>query len=384
MVLLIVMIPKQVNREIPNKAATDFSSWPKKIIHIDMDAFFAAIEQRDRPELRGKPVVVAGDPNSRSVVSTASYEARKFGIHSAMPAAHAKKKCPHAIFVAPNFQKYTAASEIIMTILRQHTDLVEPVSLDEAYLDITRHKLGIKDPVMVASLIKQNIQAVTRLTASAGVAPNLFLAKVASDYHKPDGLTVVKQENIAEFLENLPVRKIPGVGPVLEAALKKRGIMTCGELAALKKEALVRAFGKTGIFLYERARGRDEREVEPNTLSKQYSSEETFDKDTKDKVFLKEKLREIADDIFQGLLREGRMGRTVVLKLKYFDFESITRSKTLSSIPQSSQEVYDIARDLLDKKTLAGTKAVRLIGLGISGLDVPEAEKKPELQKELF
>lgn len=354
----------------------------RKIIHIDMDAFYAAIEQRDRPELRGKPVVVGGDPNSRSVVSTASYEARKFGIHSAMPTAHAKKLCPHAVFVHPDFRKYTAASQAIMAVLKQHTDLMEPMSLDEAYLDVTQHKLGLKDPVMIASLIKQNIKAVTQLTASAGVAPNLFLAKVASDYQKPDGLTVIKTEDIAEFLENLPVRKVPGIGPVLEAELKKKNITTCGELAAVRKEVLIREFGKTGLFLYERARGRDSRQVEPDTLSKQYSSEETFAKDTKDKEFLKEKLQTLADDIFQGLMREGRMGRTVVLKLKYFDFELITRSKTLNAPPRSGQEIWTIACDLLDRKTAAGTKPVRLIGLGISGLDEPE--KKPGLQQELF
>jgi DNA polymerase-4 len=356
----------------------------RKIIHIDMDAFYAAIEQRDNPELRGKPVVVGGDPNSRSVVSTASYEARKFGIRSAMPTAHAKKLCPHAIFVHPNFRKYQEASVSIMNILRQHTDLVEPASLDEAYLDVTRHKLGIQDPVMIASLIKQNIYAVTHLTASAGVAPNLFLAKVASDMNKPDGLTVVREEDIPDFLENLSVRKIPGVGPVMEEELKKRGILTCGQLASVKKDVLVRNFGKTGLFLYERARGRDSRQVEPDTLSKQYSREETFDKDTKDKGFLKEKLREIADDIFQGLRREERMGRTVVLKVKYHDFELITRSKTLAAAPATSREIYETACDLLEGKTLAGTKAVRLIGLGISGLDLPEKEKKQERQKELF
>jgi len=359
--------------------------WPKKIIHIDMDAFFAAVEQRDRPELRGKPVVVGGDPSSRSVVSTASYEARKFGIRSAMPASQARKLCPQAIFVRPNFEKYCAASQMIMAVLRQHTNLVEPASLDEAYLDVTHHRLGIADPVIVAALIKQNIHAVTQLTASAGVAPNFFLAKIASDYEKPDGLTVIGPEKITAFLENLPVRKIPGVGPVTEAALQKLGIRTCGELAAAKKIFLVDHFGKTGIFLYERAQGRDLREVEPESPSKQYSSEETFSKDTKDKEFIKEKLRALADDIFQGLEREGRMGRTVVLKIKYFDFELITRSKTLSAPPQNAKEISEVAFELLERKTFAGTKAVRLVGIGIAGFGTGSGlRESPRLQKELF
>lgn len=360
----------------------NFDSWPRKIIHIDMDAFFASIEQRDRPEFRGKPVIVGGDPFSRGVVSTASYEARPFGVRSAMPSAQARKLCPQGIFLKPNFEKYAKASQAIMAILHQHTDLMEPMSLDEAYLDVTQHKLGIKDPVMIASLIKQNILAVTRLTASAGVAPNLFLAKIASDFQKPNGLTVVAPEKIMDFLENLPVRKIPGVGPVTEKELKAFGVITCGQLAGIKKNLLLKKFGKIGNFLYERAHGRDSREVEPNMPSKQYSSEETFSKDTFDRAFLKAKLKQIADDIFNGLRQEGRMGRTVVLKLKYHDFELITRSQTLAKIPLSAREIYEVAARLLENKTHAGKKAVRLIGLGISGLDQPV--EKQMLQKELF
>ncbi len=347
-----------------------------------MDAFFAAVEQRDRPELKGKPVIIGGDPQSRGVVSTASYEARKFGVHSAMASARAKKLCPQGIFLRPNFEKYSEASRAVMAILAQHTDLMEAVSIDEAYLDVTKHRFGIEDPVMVASLIKQNIQAVTHLTASAGVAPNLFLAKVASDFKKPDGLTVVAPEEIPDFLENLPVRKIPGVGPVTEGELHKLGFKTCGELALAKKTFLVEQFGKTGIFLYERAHGRDRREVEPHAPSKQYSSEETFAKDTKDKAVLKAKLKEIADDIFVGLNQQGRMGRTVVLKIKYFDFQQITRSKTLSLPFASPAEVYENACILLDQKTQAGSKPIRLIGLGISGLD--QEGKKEDFRQGLL
>lgn len=360
-----------------------FASWPRKIIHIDMDAFFAAVEQRDHPELRGKPVIVGGDPKSRGVVSTASYEARKFGVHSAMPSARAKKLCPQGIFVRPHFERYREASRAVMAILKQHTDLMEVVSIDESYLDVTHHKLGIQDPVMAASLIKQTIHAVTHLTASAGVAPNFFLAKIASDFKKPDGLTVVAPEEVENFLENLPVRKIPGVGPVTEKEIHALGFKTCGELALAKKSFLVSHFGKTGNFLYERAHGRDSREVEPDAPSKQYSSEETFAKDIKDKAVLKGKIKDIAGEIFWGLKQEGRMGKTIVLKVKYFDFELITRSKTLPAPPASVQEICEIAYALLDSKTQAGQKPIRLVGIGISGFGDSSKEKN-NFQKELF
>ncbi len=356
--------------------------WQKKIIHIDMDAFFAAIEQRDNPEYRGKALIVGGDPFGRGVVSTASYEARKFGVRSAMPAAQARKLCPHGIFVRPHFEKYSLASRTIMAILRQHTDLVEPVSIDEAYLDVTKHRFGVEDPVMVASLIKQNIFAVTQLTASAGVAPNLFLAKIASGFKKPDGLTVVKPNEVENFLENLPVREIPGVGPVSEKELHGLGIKTCGELALKKKEFLMQHFGKWGYSLYERAHGRDDREVEPNTPAKQCSEEETFSSDVMDKKFLKMKLQEFARDIFEDLKGQGQKGRTVVLKVKYHDFEQITRSRTLPYYP-SVDDIYKTAAELLDAKTEAGKKPVRLVGLGISGL-LEETELSTNRQKDLF
>lgn len=355
----------------------------RKIIHIDMDAFFAAVEQRDHPEYRGKPVVVGGDPFGRGVVSTASYEARPFGVRSAMPAAQARKLCPQAIFLRPNFRKYAQASAEIMAILRQHTALVEPASLDEAYLDVTENRFHIEDPAMIASLIKQNIFAVTRLTASAGVAPNLFLAKVASDLKKPDGLTVVLPGQEAGFLKELPVRKIPGVGPVMEKELHKMGFKTCGELREAGLPLLIRHFGKTGVFLFERANGRDDRVVETDVPSKQYSSEETFEKDMLDKNFMKETLADFSRDVFEGLKEDGRMGRTIVLKVKYHDFEVITRSRTLGHFPKDSQEVFGIAWELLERKTEAGKKPVRLLGLGISGLQ-EESEAVDPRQPELF
>ena len=355
----------------------------RKIIHIDMDAFFAAVEQRDHPEYRGKAVVVGGDPFGRGVVCTASYEARPFGVRSAMPSTQARKLCPHAIFLRPNFRKYAQASAEIMAILRQHTDLVEPASLDEAYLDVTENRFRIEDPAMVASLIKQNIFAVTRLTASAGVAPNPFLAKVASDFKKPDGLTVISPGKETEFLKDLPVRKIPGVGPVTEKELHQLGFKTCGELREAGLPFLIRRLGKTGVFLFERANGRDDRVVEPDVPSKQYSSEETFEKDVLDKSFMKEILEDFSRNVFEGLKSDGRMGRTIVLKVKYHDFEVITRSRTLGHFPKDSREVLEIASNLLEEKTEAGTRPVRLLGLGISGLQ-DEAEAADPRQPELF
>jgi DNA polymerase-4 len=358
-------------------------AWRKKIIHIDMDAFFAAVEQRDHPEYRGKPLVVGGDPFGRGVVSTCSYEARKFGIRSAMPAAQARRMCPQAVFVRPDFEKYEEVSKIVMAILRKHTELTEQVSLDEAYLDVTSHRFGIEDPVMIACMLKQSIFAVTRLTASAGVAPNLYLAKMASDFEKPDGLTVVPPGEAMEFLKDLPVRKIPGVGPVTEKQLHEMNVKTCGELAGLEPLALYQRFGKTGLFLCDRAHGEDDSEVVPDAPAKQCSVEETFPCDIKDVEWLKMKLLEYAGQVFSELQAKGRIGRTVVLKVKYHDFESITRSKTLPVYPALREEIYETALRLLLTKTQAGEKPVRLLGIGISGLQDTESKVRPN-QQELF
>lgn len=357
--------------------------WQKRIIHIDMDAFFAAIEQRDNPDLVGKPVIVGGAPDSRGVVATCSYEARKFGIHSAMSSAKAKRLCPNAIFVRSRISVYKEDSRKIMAILRQHTPLVSPVSLDEAYLNVTKHKLGIEDPVTIAKLIKQNIYAVTKLTASAGVAPNLFLAKVASDMNKPDGLTVVKPSEVSQFVSELPVRKIPGVGPVTEKQLKLLKIETCSDLVSKGEFFLTQRFGKTGRFLYARAQGIDYREVEPHSASKQYSTEETFSKDLLDLKTMQHELYLFSEEVFAGLTKKKRMGKTIVLKVKYHDFEVITRSKTLSKFPRSAEEVFKISCDLLVRKTKAGKKPVRLLGLGISNLEDLKEDKSYQ-ERDLF
>ncbi|MFZ5802414.1 MAG: DNA polymerase IV [Candidatus Omnitrophota bacterium] len=354
------------------------AAWSRKIMHVDMDAFFAAVEQEDRPEYRGKPVVVGGSPESRGVVSTASYEARRYGIHSAMPSAQAKRLCPNAIFLRPRFQRYEEISRTVMAILKQHTDLVEPASLDEAYLDVTRHKLGIEDPVMIASTIKQTIRAVTRLTASAGVAPNKFLAKIASDIKKPDGLTVVRPGEEIVFLEPLPVRKIPGVGPVTEKDLAKLGVWTCGDLQRVGEAKLREVFGKSGYALYRCSLGLDESPVDPFWEPKQYSVEETFEKDTRDRDWMEALLEKFAHQVMEGVEADTKTGRTVVLKVKYHDFEQITRSKTLPKPVQGWEELYQIACRLLRTKTRAGEKPVRLLGLGLSGLKKEEGSRSRE------
>lgn len=348
-----------------------------------MDAFFAAVEQRDRPELKGKPVIVGGDPKSRSVVSTCSYEARKFGIHSAMPTAQAKRLCPQGIFLHPDFEKYSAASRSIMSIFRTYTPLVEQVSLDEAYLDVTKNKLKLEDPVKLAMLIKQHIFAVTKLTASAGVAPVMFLAKIASDIKKPDGLTVVTPDKVLEFLKDLPVRKIPGVGPRTEEILSGMKLATCGDIWGVRPQELAAPLGKWGLELFRKAQGEENREVNPHWERTQLSAEETFPKDITDMPWLKRKLAVLAEHVFYDLTQEGRSGRTVVLKVKYHDFEQITRSRTLVAPPSDWHVLYEVACDLLKRKTLAGRKSIRLLGLGISGLKAKD-ELPVTTQGELF
>ncbi|MBU9888443.1 MAG: DNA polymerase IV [Candidatus Omnitrophica bacterium] len=357
--------------------------WPKKFIHIDMDAFFAAVEQRDHPEYRGKPVIVGGDPRSRGVVSTCSYEARAFGVHSAMPAAQAKRLCPEGVFLRPRFEKYSEVSGTVMSILRKYTPLVEQVSLDEAYLDVSENLLKLEDPVALARLVKQHICGATRLTASAGVAPAMFLAKIASDMNKPDGLTVVTSEKVLEFLKDLPVRKLPGVGPKTESTLGRLGLRTCGDLWEAGESRLIAKLGKWGAGLYRMARGQEEREVNPHWERRQLSAEETFPRDIRDLAWLQEKLAALAVRVHRELQEEGNEGKTVVLKVKYHDFEQITRSRTLKAPPRDWQALHRIACSLLEEKTSAGRKPVRLLGLGISGLK-KEAPEVPHFQKELF
>ena len=320
----------------------------RKIIHVDMDAFYASVEIRDNPSLRGKPVVVGGMPNSRGVVCTCSYAARKFGIHSAMPASKAYRLCPHAVFLAPRFEVYHEVSRQIRAIFLDYTDLVEPLSLDEAYLDVTCNKSGIPYATRTAREIRRRIFEETGgLTASAGVSFNKFFAKVASDMHKPNGLTVIPPSHAEKFLETLPIGKFYGVGQVTKKHFLEIGVKTGGDLRKLSLQRLIRLFGKTGEFYYEIARGIDHRQVEPKRERKSLGTEITFERDTKDLTEMAPVLRRQAQEISEDLKKRGLTGKTVTLKVKYFDFRSITRSRTLDQYTDDQELIFSIAHELL-------------------------------------
>ena len=338
---------------------------PRKIIHVDMDMFYAAVELRDRPELRGKPLVVGGRPDSRSVATTASYEARKFGIHSGMSCAVARRLCPHCLFIPPDFPKYRRVSEQIHAIFREYTDRVEAVSLDEAYLDVTRNKMNEASATRLARQIKERIFAATSLTASAGVAANMFVAKIASDARKPDGLCVVRPEQVMAFIRPLPVIAIPGIGRVTDAELRKLGVRTVADLEKKPLSFLEEHFGRFGRYLHDIARGIDERPVTPWRERLSYGAEETFASDIVNKDPLLEFLRDCARRVFSELHEEGKLARTVTLKIKYADFQLITRRCTREDFLSSPEEVYRAACALLER-TEAGTRPVRLAGIALS------------------
>ena len=337
----------------------------RKIIHIDMDMFYAAVELLERPELRDQPVVVGGSPKSRSVVTTANYVARKYGIHSAMSCAEAYRRCPECIFIKPDHPKYHQYSQIIRSIFFEFTDLVEPLSLDEAYLDVTLNKMGEASATRVAREIKKKIFERTGLTASAGVAPNMFVAKIASDYKKPDGLTVVPPEKILEFIRPLPVRRIPGIGPVSDAHMAKLGVRTVADLATQTREWLDVHFGSFGQYLWEIARGIDEREVTTSWERKSLGAEETFEQDLLDVREIEYYLKDCARSVFDQLTKEGKRARTVTLKIKYHNFRSITRRRTLNDYIGTADEIFAIARELLSR-TDAGRVKIRLAGISLS------------------
>jgi len=335
----------------------------RKIIHVDMDAFYASVEQRDNPELRGKPVVVAWR-GKRSVVCAASYEARRFGVRSAMAATHAERLCPEAVFIPPDFTRYRAASRAVREIFLRHTDLIEPLSLDEAYLDVTENKTGLATATKVAGTIRQQIREELNLTASAGVAPNKFLAKIASDWRKPNGLFVIQPAEVEDFLTPLPVGRIPGVGKVTEEKLAKLGLRLVGEIRARTLEELRTHFGRYGQRLYELARGIDENPVVPNRSTQSISAEDTFEQD----VLLTETepmIRRLAEKAWTASRKESRIARTVVLKLKTAQFHVLTRSQTPPSPPYSCEELTQIALSLRDKVTLDPKQKFRLVGVGL-------------------
>ena len=350
----------------------------RKIIHIDMDAFYASVEQRDNPHLRGKPVIVAWR-GSRSVVCAASYEARQFGVRSAMPALRAEHLCPNAVFLPPDFPRYRAVSRQVREILMRHTDLIEPLSLDEAYLDVSENKTGLPTATHVARTIREQIRSELKLTASAGVAPNKFLAKIASDWRKPDGLFVIQPEAVDSFLLPLPVGRLPGVGKVMEEKLKSFDVQTVGDLRGLELAALEGRFGRYGVRLYELARGIDNGEVIPNRPTQSISSEDTFERD----LLLSEMepmIRRLAEHTWAASRKESRNARTVVLKLKTSDFKILTRSHTPHSPPSSCDELTTIALSLRGRVGLNPEQRFRLVGVGLSNFREPEgASRQPTL-----
>jgi len=331
-----------------------------------MDAFYASVEQRDDPSLRGKPVAVAWR-GARSVVCAASYEARVFGVRSAMPAVSAERLCPQLVFVPPDFVRYKAVSRQIREIFARHTDLIEPLSLDEAYLDVTTIRTGLPSATATAEAIRAAIREETALTASAGVAPNKFLAKIASDWNKPDGLCVIRPHQVEAFLTPLPVGRLPGVGKVMEARLVALGIATVGELRTFAAAALEQRFGRWGRRLHELARGIDEHPVQPERPTLQISAEDTFEHDLKLDE-LEPHIRRLADKAWAGYERErDRVARTVVLKLKTTDFRTLTRSLTPPTCPTSAHELAAIACALRERVERPLDSRYRLVGVGLVG-----------------
>ena len=349
----------------------------RKIIHIDMDAFYASVEQRDNPELRGKPVAVGGS-RERGVVAAASYEARKFGVHSAMPSITARRKCPDLIFVNPRFDAYKAISLQIREIFAEYTPIIEPLSLDEAYLDVTENLKGIASATQIAEEIRARIRAETELTASAGVSYNKFLAKLASDYRKPDGLFVITPAIGPAFVETLPVRKFHGVGPATAAKMARLGIKAGLDLRAQTLAFLQQHFGKAGSYYYGVARGVDERPVRADRIRKSVGAENTFPADLFTYEAARDALREIVDKVWKYCEGSGLRGRTVTLKVKFVNFQQITRSRTGQMQIRTRSELEQLGNALLEP-LFPVAKGVRLLGISLSSLAEEEAERERQV-----
>jgi DNA polymerase-4 len=345
----------------------------RKIIHVDMDAFYASVEQRDHAEYRGKPVIVGGAPASRGVVAACSYEARKYGVHSAMPSAQAHRLCPQAIFVQPRFEVYRRVSLEVQEVFREFTEIYEPLSLDEAFLDVTGNTRWSGSATLIAQEIKTRIRLRTGLTASAGVSYNKFLAKIASGMNKPDGLCVILPEQGAAFIAQLPVGKFFGVGKTTEERMHKLGIFTGEDLRLRSEEELVRHFGKTGRFFCSIARGIDERPVIAERARKSLSKETTFEEDLRDPAPMLECLLELSAEVAAVLRKEGLKARTIFIKVKYSDFKQVTRRLTLENPVSQFSGLREEIGALLQKTDIK-KKAVRLLGFGVSGF-MDEAEQ---------
>ncbi|MGJ5641639.1 DNA polymerase IV [Formosa sp. S-31] len=344
----------------------------RKIIHIDMDAFYASVEQMDFPELKGKPIAVGGS-EQRGVVSAASYEARTFGVKSAMSGLQAKRLCPEIVFVKPRFERYRDISKKIRAIFLEYTDLVEPLSLDEAYLDVTSNKKGNPSASLIAQEIRARILNEIGLTASAGISINKFIAKVASDYNKPNGQKTVNPEEVLEFLEHLDIKKFYGVGKVTAEKMYQLGIFSGKDLKAKSIEYLERYFGKSGSYYYQVVRGIHHSEVKPNRIRKSLAAERTFSKNLSSEIFMLEKLEHIAKEVSRRLTKSKVAGKTITLKIKYSDFTLQTRSKTLPYFISDASIILETAKELLVQDKLINS--VRLLGISMSNLNTEKPNK---------
>ena len=367
-----------VSQSAMSKAAVSGATI-RKIIHIDMDAFYASVEQRDNPALRGKPVAVGGSPDKRGAVCAASYEARRYGIHSAMPSRSAAMRCPDMIFVKPRFEAYRAVSQEIRKIFFDYTDLVEPLSLDEAYLDVTTDKKKIGSAVKIAKEIRDRIKTDLNLTASAGVSINKFLAKIASDLDKPDGLSFIGPDQAEAFIEQLPIDSFYGVGPATAKKMKALDIHTGADLNSWSQAQLNQQFGKVGRYYYRVVRAEDNRPVNPNRIRKSIGAERSFFEDLQAQPKMIDALEPIAKEVYQRLTKNKRNGYTLTLKIKYNNYDTITRSKTLASPIKQEEEIFEIAKALLISHVEA-TRPVRLLGITVSNLVEPQAHNQLQLQ----
>ena len=355
------------------------------ILHVDMDAFYASVEERDRPELVGKPVIVGGTPEGRGVVAAANYVARKFGVHSAMPAVTAHRLCPHGVFLRPRMEYYAEVSDQFRAIFEKYTPLVEPLSLDEAFLDVTGSERLFGPAKDIGRMIKQEIREHLRLVASVGVAPNKFLAKIASDLKKPDGFVVVEPDRVPEFLDPLPVGRLWGVGKVTGQVFEKLGIHRIGQLRRMPVELLRHHFGSSGDHLGELAQGIDERPVVPEQEAKSISHETTFAKDLEDPEIMRAWLLELSEQVGCRLRRHRLKGRTVHLKVRFGDFHTITRAQTLSQPTNVTQEIWQTAAQMFAERLPARRLQIRLLGVGMSGFEHPamvQLSLFPEVENE--
>jgi DNA polymerase-4 len=349
----------------------------RSIVHVDMDAFYAAVEQLDNPACKGKPVIVGADPKEgmgRGVVAACSYEARKLGIRSALPISRAWKLCPQGVFVRPRMKRYVEVSHQVMDVFRRYTDLVEPLSIDEAFLDITGSVALLGKPEDIARSIKDDVRTVTSLTASVGLAPNKFLAKIASDLRKPDAFVIVREGEIEAFLRDLPISRLWGVGPKTEQRLHEMGFRTIGQVAMATRESLVRSLGSLGEHLYKLSRGHDERPVVPNWEPKSVSSETTFDEDTSDRELLVRTILDLSDHVAERLRKDNYRTRRVTLKLRYSSFSTHTKQHSLDKLIQTGEEIATVARDLFRQFSLK--QKIRLIG--VSAGDLQRDGKEPQ------